>query len=153
MDYQLPCSYSFYEDYCNRKITAKDSKVIQEYRQVDSLKPNLNVKFLYLNKISMLEPRSFTYLKYTNGGEGEHWQVCISKDEFHPPEVKAKLGRMHLVSRIGESEGGIRVRSYVQVDLNGSMIENMWGKIHLEVGRYVEEMWREVSENYQEELV
>lgn len=70
----------------------------------------------------MLEPRSFTYLKYTNGGENEHWQVCISKDDFHPSSVKAKLGKVHVVSRICENDGMIRVRTYIKIDLNGSII-------------------------------
>lgn len=78
----------------------------------------------------MLEPRDFTYLKYTNGVEGEHWQVCISKDEFHPKDSKVKMGKVHLVSRINEKDGNIKIRTYISLDLNGSIIENLWGKIY-----------------------
>ena len=42
-----------------------------------------------------------------------------------------------MISRINEVEGMIRVRTFVKLDLNGSIIENMWGKIQAEVVKYV----------------
>lgn len=78
----------------------------------------------------MLEPRDFTYLKYTNGVEGEHWQVCVTKDDFHPKSTKAKMGKIHLVSRITEIEDTIKVRTYMNLDLSAGIIDNLRGKIH-----------------------
>jgi hypothetical protein len=101
----------------------------------------------------MLEPRDFTYVKYTNGVDNEHWQVCVSKDEFHPKDTKAKLGKLHLLSHMVEEEHRIQVETYVDVELSGNMIENVWGKITADVVGYLEEIWGKMADNYQQELV
>ena len=40
------------------------------------------------------------------------------------------MGKIHLVSRITEVKDIIRIRTYMNVDLNVGMIDNLRGKIH-----------------------
>lgn len=51
----------------NRKIQPKDNhKLFRESRLIESSQQNLSTRYICLNKIGMLEPRDFTYIKYTN---------------------------------------------------------------------------------------
>lgn len=77
LEYELPCSYAFYTELNNRKISPKDSnKLIKESRLIESTHQNLALRYICMNKIGMLEPREFTYLKYTNNSSTNpsgHW--------------------------------------------------------------------------------
>lgn len=77
LEYTIPCSYSFYTSMANRKVLPKDNnKFIKEFKLLESLHPNLTYKYLCLCKIGALEPREFSYLKYTNSSQTTdrgHW--------------------------------------------------------------------------------
>lgn len=85
IEYELPCSYAFYTELSSRKITPKENnKLIRESKLVEALHQNLTLRYICMNKIGMLEPREFTYLKYTNNSSTNpsgHWELCISKDQ------------------------------------------------------------------------
>lgn len=67
----------------NKNIHPNDKKkLIAESKLIESIFPNLSAKYVRFNKISLLEPREFVYLKYTNASHNYHWEICISKDSL-----------------------------------------------------------------------
>lgn len=94
----------------------------------------------------MLEPREFTYLKYTNNSSTNpsgHWQLSISKNSENEEggNIGTKLGKLFSVSYIIEETIGqktiVRVRTYTCLDI-GVTIEKVWERILSETKSYIQ---------------
>ena len=68
----------------------------------------------------------------------------------------AKTGRIHSISYIkeGNSNGEVfvKVKTFVNVDI-GTNLEKIWEKIFVDTKAYIESLWEDATDNYEEELV
>lgn len=102
----------------------------------------------------MLEPRDFTYLKFTNmstTNPSGHWELCISKDVDRDAQSTAKLGKLFSISYIIEDkvEEGVRlrVRTYTSLDI-AVPVDKIWERLMNELKAYIEELWEEAQGSY-----
>jgi hypothetical protein len=87
-----------------------------------------------MNKFMILEPREFTYAKYSYGLNNQHWEICVTLEDLEEYKnqrpknlsgAKRTPGDFLIVSYLKESMHAgnpyLEVKTYCHIDIKSSI--------------------------------